>query len=559
MTHPFVLALAAAVASPTLPDIDQPLKTGASSSADAAVVIGIEDYLLVPDVPFARRDAHSVYDLLVYTKGIPTARVHMLDSGASREQMLEAATAAGKSVKSGGTVWVYFAGHGAADTSTGRRLLLGDDVRQDPSAFGSRGVAVDEISALAGAGGGHVVLILDACYGGVGRGGEELVAGKRFLVPTYDTKPKARTLEWTAAGPDQLSGPFEAARHGAFTYFAVGALRGWADGQIDGKRDGKVTAEEAQLYVKDALDTVQVRGQEPSLVAADARAWVLSSGSEPAPKLDASLAATSGTTGAAGAAIPLDVTNRDGVTTWLDAVAGACHARHAPETAEDWYVRFKVATTGEVKGLVITASTMPADPGAPQAAMHTCMRERIKAQAMVPPSREVKVQEHLHPRPATVASAPASAAPTSASTTTHTPGGTVTTHVDTTSMTVTVPGVTVSTSITGDPTATPIPLREPAPVAQPSPAVGPVRVILRSLDGSWVDVYANGKLVAEMRNDQETSIALSPGVFQLEFRAFMADHAFANGRLDTAGANGPIEFGVSATGGVTCYNHDGWR
>src|SRR5687768_16231294 len=125
---PFLsLALAA-------PDIDTPLRTGATAPADTAVVIGIEDYAFVPDVPYAQRDAKAFYDLLVYTIGVPSSRVRLLDHGAGKEQIVEAVAAAGAEVGAGGTVWVYFAGHGAADPSTGARLLLGDDVRQDPSA-----------------------------------------------------------------------------------------------------------------------------------------------------------------------------------------------------------------------------------------------------------------------------------------------------------------------------------------------------------------------------------------------------------------------------------------
>ena len=81
---------------------------------------------------------------------------------------------------------------------------------------------------------------------------------------------------WTAAAPDQVSGPYEAARHGLYTDFAVGALRGWADGEIDGRRDGAVTSQEAGAYVSRALKSLQVRFQTPVLDAPGN--WTLSSG-----------------------------------------------------------------------------------------------------------------------------------------------------------------------------------------------------------------------------------------------------------------------------------------
>src|SRR5690606_14890195 len=115
------------------------------------------------------------------------------------------------------------------------------------------------------------------------------------LVPAYATAATGATLEWNAAGPDQLSGPFVPARQGAFTYFAIGALRGWADGHVDGRRDGTVTANEAQLYVADALRAVQITDQQPQLATPDADRRVLAQGGwfEQGPTLDARFGDTS--------------------------------------------------------------------------------------------------------------------------------------------------------------------------------------------------------------------------------------------------------------------------
>lgn len=72
----------------------------------------------------------------------------------------------------------------------------------------------------------------------------------------------------------------ERVRHGAFTYFAVGALRGWADGELSGQRDGQVTGAEAAAYVERALRSAGVRDQRPNWIAdgATGEDWVLTSG-----------------------------------------------------------------------------------------------------------------------------------------------------------------------------------------------------------------------------------------------------------------------------------------
>lgn len=246
-----------------LPRLDDPLRTGRRVTDEAAVVIGLEAYTHVPRVPHARRDAAAFYDLLVYTRGVPGAKAQLLTQG-SRDHMLAAVRRAASDAGRGGRVWVYFAGHGAGHPDTKERMLLGDDVRTDAIGFASRGLPIAEIEAAITAVGATPLLVLDTCYAGVGRGGESLTGGSRMLIPDYAVPAARGGAQWTAAGPNELSAPLPDQQHGAFTYFAIGALRGWADGELDGARDGKVTAAEAQAFVARALRRVQQADQQPA-------------------------------------------------------------------------------------------------------------------------------------------------------------------------------------------------------------------------------------------------------------------------------------------------------
>jgi hypothetical protein len=248
---------------PALPSVDERLVTGQKATRDAAVVIGLEDYAFIPDVPYAKRDAAAFYDFLLYTRGIPSDRIQLV-TAAGKEGLEAAVSRAGQQAGAGGAVWVYFAGHGAANPSNGERMLLGDDVRSDATGFAARGVKVSDVEKLASSTGARPVLVLDTCYSGLGRNGETLIAKTRFAVPQYDARSAiVDGVEWNAAGPDQLSGPLEAVQHGAFTYFVLGALRGWADGELDGKRDGNVSGREADAYVRRALRSAQKLDQQP--------------------------------------------------------------------------------------------------------------------------------------------------------------------------------------------------------------------------------------------------------------------------------------------------------
>ncbi|HHO52395.1 MAG TPA: hypothetical protein ENK18_16370 [Deltaproteobacteria bacterium] len=263
-----------------LPDLSKPHHTQLRSPQDAAVVVGIEDYFQLPDVPGARADAVLIADLLAETRGIPRSRIRVLTDGASREQILAAVDEAA-ALAPGAAVWLYFAGHGAASPSTGERLLLGDDARPDLAVFELRAVAVSELVDRLTAGGASAILLLDTCYTGLSRSGDPLF-GKRFAIPSAMASPSPSALIWTATSPGEWSGTLAGTDHGAFTWAVAGALRGWADADAD----DTVDAAEASAWVSDALSTLQVTDQHPVLEASDPGAWVLTRGRlEPAPEL----------------------------------------------------------------------------------------------------------------------------------------------------------------------------------------------------------------------------------------------------------------------------------
>ena len=273
---PILLTPVLAVAGEDLPGIDDPLRTGCKSSRDSAVVIGIEEYpFLQLGVPYAMRDAEAFESLAIYTLGIPPSRVQLLQ-GPTCAQMIKALRQAGEETGVDGTVYVYFAGHGAA-SSAGERLILGADVPYDVDLFEDSGLTLDRVQRLAGVGGARLVLLVDACYTGAGRTGGALVEGGRTYVPHDAVEAETRATVWTAAGPDEVAGPLDAVQHGAFSYFAIGALRGWADGELDGELDGQVSAEEADRFVGRALKEVGLRSQHPSLAGEDEGAVMVAS------------------------------------------------------------------------------------------------------------------------------------------------------------------------------------------------------------------------------------------------------------------------------------------
>lgn len=250
------------IAAAAVPDVDTPVPGRDEHPEDVAIVVGVEDYAFVADAPYAERDAAAVEAFLRVAVRIPAERVRRIgDPGASREQILAAVKEQVARVGPSGRLWFYFAGHGAADPRTGARLLLGDDVKLDPTAWRDRAVSVDELVSAVGS--VPSLLWIDACFDGRGRDGEALAPGARPVVPAWVGPPTPRVAIWTATSPGELAGPFPPAGHGAFTWAALGALRGWADG-VDGSADGVVTLTEANSYVAAQLPLLGAH-QRPDL------------------------------------------------------------------------------------------------------------------------------------------------------------------------------------------------------------------------------------------------------------------------------------------------------
>jgi hypothetical protein len=125
-------------------------------------------------------------------------------------------------------------------------------------------------------------VVLDACFSGRTPKGEQLVAGLQPLVvqaSAVATDP--RTILLTAAGSDEYAGPLPGAARPAFSYLALGGLRGWADGD----HDGRITTGELHGYVTQTMRAlVRDRRQRPTLVGDEGRRLV-KSGREDGPDI----------------------------------------------------------------------------------------------------------------------------------------------------------------------------------------------------------------------------------------------------------------------------------
>lgn len=248
------------------PSLVAPLPAQGGGEKDAALLISIEDYVFLPDVPGAKENATAWLQHLVRTRGVPGTQVKWLQNNeAVAESIRKELKATVAKVKPGGMLWVVFIGHGAPSEDGTDGLLVGADAQNVMESFSARSVKRSELLAALEAGQQKAsVVLLDACFSGQSSTGELLVKGSMPTLPERETQltPKKPVLVLSAGTSRQVAGALPGKDVPAFSYLALGGLRGWADEN----RDGVVTAGEVVSFSRNVMGTtVTGRTQTPTL------------------------------------------------------------------------------------------------------------------------------------------------------------------------------------------------------------------------------------------------------------------------------------------------------
>ncbi len=251
------------------PSLDSKPPVTSGGSADVALVVGIEDYAMLEDVPGAEANAQAWYQWFLHGRKMRPDRVKILTNNEGTPNGIREAAAelAGK-VGTGGTFWVVFIGHGAPAKDQSEGVLATWAAQQTESDFYPATLKQSELAAAARGGQANTVFVMDTCFSGKSSGGNVLIPGLQATLLANRTKATATgTATWLyAAGASQFAGPLPASTtvRPAFSYLVLGALRGWADAEPWGNGDGKVTAQEAADYAAGALGSFPRLGRKQS-------------------------------------------------------------------------------------------------------------------------------------------------------------------------------------------------------------------------------------------------------------------------------------------------------
>ncbi len=279
-----LIAASAVRAEDSWPDLSSPPKAIGGGEHDAAVTVGVENYPFVERVPGAKQNADDWQAYLTGTLKVPADRVVLLlDDDATLEEIRQAAADKAAQVEPGGTLWFVFIGHGAPSKNGKDGLLVGVDAQQKAASVYSRSFSRNELLGILAKGKqAKTVVLIDACFSGKSSSGRALVAGLQPLL-TMRALPSgidSRTILMTAARSDQFAGPLPGGDRPAFSYLALGGLRGWA-----ANAQGQVTASGLVNYIRGALSLSRDRTQTPELSTPETAAVVLGKGREAGPDL----------------------------------------------------------------------------------------------------------------------------------------------------------------------------------------------------------------------------------------------------------------------------------
>jgi hypothetical protein len=244
---------------------------------DAVLVIVNESYNYLPQVIYAQNDGRAFRDFARNTLGIKTNWRTMVLENVSPAEIEASLKRIRWRTRRGGTVWVYYVGHGYVDNE-GERLLVG--VNATSQKIDEHSIRItDLILDIKTRGKAEdLVFIADADFGGIGREGLPVFVDRVPPKPNPSITSDPNVHVWLSDESTDTAPIFPQAQHGIFSYLMLGSLRGWSDGVLTDKPDGVITLAEAQTYVNRTAPALGVRLNPTVTTEAKAGEWEMRNG-----------------------------------------------------------------------------------------------------------------------------------------------------------------------------------------------------------------------------------------------------------------------------------------
>jgi hypothetical protein len=241
-----------------------------------AIIIGIQNYKLIPKAEYANQDAQVFYDYASRALGIQQENIKLLvDDEADVSGIYKAfQNWLPLKVRKGKTdVYVFYSGHGLPSADGKSLYFL--PVGADRDLIAKTAISQKEIvDALKTAQPKSVTMFIDSCYSGQIRTGETLLASARPVVlSVQETAYPPEFTVITASASDQIASSSPDLKHGIFSYYLMKGL----EGEADENKDGTITIGKLQSYLAERVPRFAMtmsRKQEPQLTGDASRVLV---------------------------------------------------------------------------------------------------------------------------------------------------------------------------------------------------------------------------------------------------------------------------------------------
>jgi len=252
-----LLSAAPAQADGGWPDFDQPATAAIPRPGDVAVIIGVEDYDSMLDVPGAIDSAKAWHRWFQQGLGVPASNVHLLlGEEASPKAMAAAVTNAALEVGEGANFWFVYIGQASPSCEGTDIMFFAPDAGPEATGFIQGAFTWSSLEGLLDIGSHqHAIQFVDASVNERDRSLDKLGCEMLPVMPPIQLAPSSRSVLITGAGPDEFAGSLYGTALPAFSSLMLGALRGWADGS----GDGQVTADEAAAWIGEVLAATERR------------------------------------------------------------------------------------------------------------------------------------------------------------------------------------------------------------------------------------------------------------------------------------------------------------
>ncbi len=228
-----------------------------------ALIIGNEDYSgnLNADinVNYARRDAEVFRNYAVNTLGIEERNVYFFTNATSGtlNREIDRVTALMKRMGTDTELIFYYAGHGLPDENTKTAFLIPVDVNASNL---SSAISLNSIyRKFSETGAKKITIFLDACFSGGARS-QSLLAARSVRIKPKEEDISGNMIVFAASSGEQSALPYQAQKHGLFTYFLLKKLK---------ESNGTITYSELAKYLKTnvGVEALRINGksQDPDV------------------------------------------------------------------------------------------------------------------------------------------------------------------------------------------------------------------------------------------------------------------------------------------------------